>query len=508
MSLGRSGGEAFRLGYIAGLAHHLTALSWLLYIPVPVAPIVGWMALSAYVALYPAGWVWFAWRIFPGRFDDAGPGWMNIADRFLATRFARRALWSLSCAAAWVALEMLRARLFSGFPWNLLGDSQYRLLPTIQISAFTGVYGVSFLMAWFSVALLGALMRLAREPQKHRTWAGEVLVPGLVVALVTGYGLNEMLAVSPDRSTLKVALVQPSIPQRQIWDERESGRRFQQLLALSEQALIHRPQLLIWPEAGVPSLLRWDTNLFGGVTLYDAVTNLVRRHQVWLILGADDAEPNALAPGGADFFNSSFLIDPQGSIVSVYRKQRLVIFGEYVPLAGWFPFLRRFTGVGGDFTPGKAPVTFGLPELGVQTSALICFEDVFPHGVRQHGRDELDFLVNITNDGWFGESAAQWQQAASAVFRAVENGLPLIRCANNGLTCWIDAQGRMSEVYFPGTQDIYRAGFKIAEVPVWPTGGPPPTFYRRRGDVFGWGCVIAVLLRWAIPVRMIARRAD
>ena len=122
-----------------------------------------------------------------------------------------------------------------------------------------------------------------------------------------------------------------------------------------------------------------------------------------------------------------------------YIKRKLVIFGEYVPLADWLPFLKYLTPIQGGFTPGRRPVSFPLPGLRAKTSVLICFEDIFPHLVREHVDDDTDFLVNLTNNGWFGESAAQWQHAANAVFRAVENGLPLVRCANNGLTCWVDA---------------------------------------------------------------------
>ena len=501
VTLGRSGGESFRLGYIAGLAHHLALLYWLLLIPVPVAPIVGWLALSAFLSLYPALWVWMAWRFFPARFDETSAGWRPAIDRFLTTTVRQRILWSLACAIAWVAIEMARARIFSGFPWNFLGGSQYRMLPLIQISAFTGTYGVSFLMVWFSCSLFGALLRLSRQPEKQRAWAAEVLPAALVVSLVVGWGLRQMLVPMPKQPLLRVALVQPSIPQTQIWNPSESASRFQQLLALSEQALTNKPDLLIWPEAAVPGLLRFDTNLFGGETLRDSISSLASRHKVWLLLGADDAAPNERAPDGADFFNSAFLINPEGRLAGVYRKQRLVIFGEYVPLARWLPFLRQFTGVTGDFTAGDHPVAFEMPDLGVKTSVLICFEDTFPHWVRGHVTDDMDFLINITNDGWFGESAAQWQQAATAVFRAVENGLPLIRCANNGLSCWIDAQGRMNDVYFPGTDDIYRAGFKIVEVPVWQDGAPPPTFFRRHGDVFGWACAVWAVLRLAATWR-------
>jgi apolipoprotein N-acyltransferase len=102
---------------------------------------------------------------------------------------------------------------------------------------------------------------------------------------------------------------------------------------------------------------------------------------------------------------------------------------------------------------------------------------------------DTDFLLNLTNNGWFGESAAQWQHAANAVFRAVENGVPLVRCANNGITCWVTPQGQIRDAYLPGTLDAYGAGFKIVQVPLLDGKKREPTFYRQHGDVFGWGCI-------------------
>jgi apolipoprotein N-acyltransferase len=145
-------------------------------------------------------------------------------------------------------------------------------------------------------------------------------------------------------------------------------------------------------------------------------------------------------------------------------------------------------------------VPFRLRDLQVETSVLICFEDIFPHLARKDMRPETDFLVNITNDGWFGEGAAQWQQGISGLFRAVENGVPLIRCANSGLTCWIDAQGRLREVFRDERGTIYGPGYLTVEVPIRLPDAPRPlTFYTRNGDLFGWLCVavgsVALLMR-------------
>jgi apolipoprotein N-acyltransferase len=511
-ALGTSGGAAFRIGYVAGLTFFLASLYWLLKIPVAFAPILGWLALSWYLAFYPALWVWLCWRIYPRtQTSDADLKDLEeftssetqltvrvrarlhpLLEDFLATSWLQRLAWSFFCAALWVAWEIVQGRLFTGFPWTLLGVTQYQMLPLIQISSFTGVYGVSFVLVWFSIALLCAGITVMRRPEPVWVWSREIAVPLLVVMGVLGFGLHRVLTASAPSARLKVLMVQPSIPQTIIWDVKESDTRFAELIQLTEEGLAKAKQvdLLIWPEAAVPSLFRYDTNaIYKGQTVYETVTNLVHKHNLWLILGADDAVIRPEAPEGADFYNSSFLISPDGQIRGTYRKQNLVIFGEYVPFSRWFPFLMDLAHVYGAFTRGTGPVAFNMPDLRVKTSVLICFEDIFPHVARRAVNRDTDFLVNVTNDGWFRESAAQWQHAANAIFRAVENGLPLVRVTNNGLTCWADAQGGLHEVYYPGFSNVYAAGYKIAFIPLLGGHLRNPTFYTRHGDWFGWSCV-------------------
>jgi len=159
------------------------------------------------------------------------------------------------------------------------------------------------------------------------------------------------------------------------------------------------------------------------------------------------------------------------------------------------PFFKWFTPVQGGFTPGDRAVQFHIPGLDVQTSVLICFEDIFPARAREYAKADTDFLVNLTNNGWFGESAAQWQHAATAIFRAVENGLPLIRSANNGLSCWVDARGRMRDIFRDASGRVYGPGHMTIEVPL-PAAGQTrsPTFYNEHGDIFGSACVAAAAL--------------
>jgi len=506
-ALGKTGWESFRIGYIAGLAYYLASLYWLLLIPyrwhsIPLGPAAGWLSLSAYLALYPATWVWLLSRRGPFAPTD-GQGLRSSAhteesakvlglrslahgEGVMARGWTRRTLWAISGAVFWVALEMIVTRLFTGFPWNLLGASQFELTPLIQIASVTGVHGVSFLIVWSSLSLLSAGLMLVLRPTTRSTWAGEIILPVIVVAAVLHFGFRQLARDhAPDR-TLKVTLVQPSIPQTLIWDTSRDQQRFRDLIGLSEQALTNRTDLLIWPEAGVPSFARWDTNI------YPAITNLVRQHRVWLLLGSDDlGRPTQPAhPDDLEYYNASFLVSPDGEFVSRYIKRKLVIFGEYIPLVRWLPFFKWFTPIGGGFTPGDRPIPFTLTTPDVKASPLICFEDTFPLTAREAADEDSDFLVNLTNNGWFGESAAQWQHAASALFRAVENGRPLIRCSNNGLTGWVDSHGRLRQVFRDAQGTIYGPGFLTIEVPLFSPGqSPPPTPYNRHGDCFGWTCV-------------------
>jgi apolipoprotein N-acyltransferase len=297
-------------------------------------------------------------------------------------------------------------------------------------------------------------------------------------------------------------MIQPSIPQNLIWNPENDDARFRHLVDLSAQALLEKPDLLVWPEAAIPKLLRFNSET------YETVSGLARKNRVWMIVGADDAEPrqHTPQPNDADYFNSSFLISPDGKLASRYRKRSLVIFGEYIPLVKWLPFLSWFTPIQGGFTPGDAPVPFKLQDLGFETSVLICFEDVFPVLGRSAASADTDFLVNLTNNGWFGEGSAQWQHAVSGVFRAVENRRPLIRCTNSGLTCWIDAHGRIRQVFRDPEGTIYGEGFMLFDLPLpEPQNRPAPTFYNRHGDVFGWTCVAITLtpLVWLIGRRKV-----
>jgi len=224
--------------------------------------------------------------------------------------------------------------------------------------------------------------------------------------------------------------------------------------------------------------------------VYHAIQKFAQVNRVWIILNGDDVEFHLDATNA---FNSALLFRPDGQLAQIYHKRQLVIFGEYIPLVRWLPFIKWFTPITGGWTAGNKAVTFDLGNC--KTSPLICYEDSFPGVAREAAADDIDFLVNLTNDGWFGHGAAQWQQAAASVFRSVENGVPLVRSANNGVSCWIDAHGRVVNILTDENGDDHGRGALTVDVPLLaPAEKGEATFYHRHGDWFGWSCVgLAVL---------------
>ncbi len=490
VTAGAPAGLAYRAGYIAALTHFLVSLSWLRFIPFPAGAYAGWFLLSLFLALFPPLWALACWR-FAERLglvpsEPRATSWTALADALRQGSWLRLNAWFLLCAAAWVTWEMMITRLFGGFPWNLLGASQYRMIPLIQFASVTGVYGVSFLIAWFSVSLGTAVLFLARDPDRTLLWRRPLVFPALMVAATAAGGFFGIQTDSPQPRRIQIALIQPSIPQTVIFDPDATTNRFETLYRLTEQALAAKPDLVIWPEASLPGGLSQED--------FDRLASRIREAGVWMIFGSEDVEATADSPTGTKrnpkAFNGAFLLNPQGRVASIYHKRRLVMFGEYIPFGRWFPFLQRLAPIGDGFHSGEKPVPFRMDSLDVETSALICFEDNFPQEAREHAAAGLDFLVNLTNNAWFGESSAQWQHVANAIFRSIETGLPLVRSCNNGISCWIDARGRLHSARLAEGRNVYDAGFEIVSVPF---GRRPNTMFQRFGDVFGWSCVVATL---------------
>lgn len=469
--------QAFGRGFLFGLVFAAGTVYWLQYMPVTGLPILAWWSLAAYLAVYYALWVWFCRRALPGTLEE-----------MLHASWAQRTWWILAAAGMWVLLEWVAGWMLTGFPWLKIGVTQHRMVPLIQFASVAGAPGLSFVVVWFSVSLMFALFALATQPrQRFPAWR-EICLPMLAVAVLFAWGNARIKRHDQSSSReIKVALVQPSFPQTLLWNQEETTNRFNRMIELSEEALASKPDLLIWPEAAMPGFIRHQEETFS------RVSSLSAKHETPLICGGDDARmpPDDPKREQPQFFNSVYLLDETGMIPAQYDKRQLVAFGEYTPLVKWLPFMKYLTPVGEGFSPGEKAIQLPLEKLDLKVSPLICFEDAFAWLARDAVTPETDVLVNLTNDGWFSESAAQWQHLANALFRAVETGRPLIRCANNGITCWVDPVGRVYGTAFPDGRSVYAEGIKQFEVAI--ANEPTTTLYWRRGNWFILICALLAL---------------
>ncbi|MCI0483615.1 MAG: apolipoprotein N-acyltransferase [candidate division NC10 bacterium] len=451
------------LGVVAGTVFSLMSIPWVVHtmtaygkLPLPVSVLL-LVALSLYLALYVGVFAFGVTRLSPG----GGLGYL------------------VGAATLWVSLEYLRTFLLTGFPWNLLGYTQYRSLSIIQIASVTGVYGVSFLLVLVNVAVALACLHVRRSG-----W--QALMPALGVGvLLMGtvlFGMGRVSAEIP-RGEIRVSVVQGNIEQGVKWDPEFAGRTIAIYNRLTRRT-DRGADLIVWPETAVPFFLR------EGGPLTRRVLDLAMEVQAPLLVGS----PDRVSGASPRYYNSAFLISPAGEIVQKYDKMHLVPFGEYVPLSSLLFFVHKMaTGIG-DFSAGEAFTVFEIPEgrFGV----LICFETIFPDQVRRYVLAGADFLVNITNDAWFGDSAAPYQHLSMAALRAVENGVYLVRAANTGISALVAPSGQILE------QSNLFVEAVLSGTMAPRSGG---TFYTRRGDLFAWGSVLISLFLLA-PRRRTGRK--
>ena len=468
---GRSSWASFRLGLTAGLAFYLGLLYWIL-VPLTVYGQVPYhfaiptlLLLVIYLSLY-----FGAFALIYDRLKGLGsfPPFISIP-------------------SAWVALELIRTYLLTGFPWGALGYSQYRNLWLIQISDVTGVYGVSFLL----VLVNFALYQVARGAFKGE-WGRAIRSPALATTClilfgVGLYGWNRLSywdKVVP-RRTLSVGIAQGNIDQGVKWDA--SFRRETVLIydRLSRALSPTSPELVIWPETAAPFPIQVDAELT------PLLIEVAQREGSYLLLGAPGLK---LEKGGIRFTNSAFLFSPDGQVLGRYDKIHLVPFGEYTPLKFLFPFLKTVSALGpGEFSPGEGLTIFGLPKGRFAT--IICYEAIFPGLVRRFVKGGADFLVNITNDAWFGRTSAPYQHFSMAIFRAVENRVYLARAAQTGISALVSWKGEVlveSEIF---TEDIINGWIPMKE---------EATIYTRFGDTFAY--LLTALSLWGLLQSFIERR--
>ncbi|HMK49978.1 MAG TPA: apolipoprotein N-acyltransferase [Thermodesulfovibrionales bacterium] len=380
----------------------------------------------------------------------------------------------LIAPAFWVVLEFLRSYAFTGFPWSSIGYSQYKFLAIIQIADITGVYGVSFLVVSVNGAAADFFLMKKRIkdvplfPLSQTTaWASALT---LCLLLSLAYGIFRLGEDRPG-SQFKAAIVQGDIAQDKKWDPAYEDKVAEIYRDLSLRASSESPSLIVWPESSVPFIFGYDKKFTSD--LQELQGQLGSPLLFGSVLIKEKKKDRVLLS------NSAVLLDDDGKVAYTYDKIHMVPFGEYVPLGKILFFVNKLVSGIGDYTPGtryiRAHISSG------EFATLICYEIIFPGLVRKFYTNGGDFMVNITNDAWFGTTSGPYQHFSMAVFRAVENRKPLIRAANTGISGFIDSNGRvLSET------GLFERVVAAGEIKTDTTR----SFYSKYGDLFTYVWIV------------------
>ena len=399
--------SAFWLGYLTGLIFFFGLIYWIILL-YPFANIfvttLGCVALVGYISVYVGVFAVLLYRL-PCQSGT---------------------LFVLVAALGWTALEWVRGWLMTGFPWGSLGYTQWNNLPAIQVASITGVYGVSFVI----VLLNAAIALLVRG---YPNWQREVrtmILPITVVIASFGYGFFCLSNSKADTTALKVALVPGNVRQIEKWRDKQFPEIFDRYIRLTQKANESTPDFIVWPETAIRStiFLREAGNR-------RKFRQMLREGDIYLLTGV----PNVTSD--KKVYNSVFLYSPSGEKLGSYSKIHLVPFGEYVPLSRYLPNFIQFL----PYEPGKSIdlIPFPWKNRQIDIGISVCFESVFPDLFRKAVKQGADVMGILSNDAWFESTAAPEQHLAVAPFRAIENRVPVFRCANGGISCIIDAYGRV-----------------------------------------------------------------
>ena len=472
---GSSMRQSFVWGFLVSLVAHYALFHWFYVVTVdyghaPVvvgllAPLLPSVFVSVFTALFCVGWQ---------RLRRTG-GATPVAAAFL-----------------WTAIDYIRGMALGGFPWGSLGyagHDTFFLLPWVR---FTGVYGLTFIfvLAGAGLAQLYETVRLGRQP-------GRSTFIAFGITLLTVFGgvlLGQLGAPVPSDTTVRIAALQGNIDQNEKWSPARVGANLGTYLQLSQRAIDAGADVVVWPESAVPGFIDLDPEI------REPIRALVRGGNATFVLGAvaatldlDTGEPEA-------FYDSAYLMDSEGTLTDRYDKTHLVPFGEFLPFRWLFGGIVEAVARGIatiDVSPGEFPRAMSIARIGaeedVRVGVPICYELLFPDLVRRMSVDGARVLFAITNDAWYGRTGAPYQFLAMTAVRAAENGLPVVRAANSGVSAVIDSRGKVvhqSEIY---VQDVVVGDISLS------SADAPPTFYVKNGDVFAWLCWAFVLVIAFVP---------
>lgn len=451
--------RALLLGWTAGITAHVGMLYWITHVVVNYGYLPLYLGVILMVLL---------------------AGYLSVYFAFFAVGivyFRGKAPLVLAAPVLWVCLEYLKSCLFTGFPWENLGYSQFSNLLFIQMADITGVSGLSFLIVLLNVAFFTLL---AERSKKALALALAVFFLWSGVYSYGALRIRQIRQIMDHAQGMDVSLIQGNIEQAVKWNENFQAETIRIYEELSLRGAKTPGALVVWPETAVPF------NFQEPGDLQARVSQLPSRAKSWLLFGSMSY---AAASGGTDYFNSAYLLSPGGDLRGKYDKVHLVPYGEYVPLRKMFPFVSSLASGIGDFAAGKGfdPLQMDERKIGV----LICYEGILPQAARQYKNAAADVLVNITNDAWFGRTSAPYQHLSMSVFRAVETRLCLVRAANTGISALVDPTGRIL-----AQTGLFERDKITGRIPLIQT----PTFYARYGDWFVWAGFIGLagLFLWSL----------
>jgi apolipoprotein N-acyltransferase len=409
--------RAFALGLLTSTIYFAGTIYWTGTVIIafgdvnPIVAMIGMVLLSAYLALYPA----VAGLITSQAIARVGAGGLFIAPM------------------AWVATEYLRGYFLTGFPWVPLGNSQVTVLPVAQLASVLGVYGLSALVGYINATLAYALVTSGTR----RVMAVATAVVVLIAA--GGWGAWRIAEGSLTRegTPIRVGLIQGNIAQEDKWNPAHARRIFTTYIAMTRDAVKRGAEYIIWPESSTPFTFEDPRDNPDG----DAqLRQLAREVRVPILFGSDQVirrEPVT----SSELYNAAYQLDTEGETIAVYRKIKLVPFGEFFPFQRWIafaaPLVQRFV----PFSAGAGPVL--LPVGSHRASTAICYEVVFPSLARDAVAQGSELLTTVTNDGWYGRSSAPYQHWEMASMRAIEQGRYMARSANTGISGLVDPYGRV-----------------------------------------------------------------
>jgi len=388
----------------------------------------------------------------------------------------------LTFALLWFLADYVRGHVFTGFPWNIEGYAWTDFLPVLQATSIIGIYGLTLLT--LVAACLPALLADDRSHGQGRAlFMGTLILFGLVAIWGSTRLMEAPVSAVPH---IRLRIVQPDVKQEMKWREDERDQNFNRLIKLSAAPGDKPVTMIVWPETAAPFYLAEDA-------AHRRQAAAILPPGGALITGVLRAE---IERGGQEirYYNSLIAIDHDAKLTGVYDKFHLVPFGEYMPFRQWIP-AAALAGMGLDFSHGPGPQTLRVP--GVPPfSPLICYEAIFPGEVANRG-DRPQFLLNVTNDGWYGNTAGPYQHFAIARVRAVEEGMPLVRAANTGISGIVDAFGRIETKL-----DLGSRGFIDGDLP---QTLPAPSFFSQHGESILW-LIFTVLAAGAFFGRVLAKK--